>query len=351
MKLLVTGGAGFIGSAVVRLAINRGHTVLNIDKLTYAANLDNVKSVADSKQYAFEKVDIVDRHRIQDLLFSFRPDGIIHLAAESHVDRSIDGPGEFISTNVNGTYSLLEATRSYLSKTGTKTNGFKFLHVSTDEVYGDLGPQDPAFTESTSYRPSSPYSASKAASDHLARAWQRTYDLPVIITNCSNNYGPFQYPEKLIPVVISKALEREPIPIYGSGENIRDWLYVNDHADALLTVIEKGAPGETYNIGGNSERTNLSLIEELCTLMSSVLNDGFDYKGLMSFVTDRPGHDRRYAINGDKIASELGWSPKTSLYDGLRETLNWYLSNQDWWRPVVSAPGGNIRLGTVEPKK
>ena len=315
MKFLVTGGASFIGSAVIRMAIARGHSVVNIDKLTYAANLESLRDVSDHENYHFEQKDICDLEAMTALFETYQPDAIMHLAAESHVDRSIDGPGAFIQTNVIGTFSLLQAARSYYEGLpDSRKSSFRFHHVSTDEVYGDLSLNDPAFEETTSYDPSSPYSASKAASDHLVRAWARTYGLPVLLTNCSNNYGPYQFPEKLIPVVILKALHGDDIPVYGTGENVRDWLYVDDHADALLTVLQKGKPGETYNIGGNNERTNIELVQTICSLMQTHLQDqSRDFAELITFVKDRPGHDRRYAINASKIETELGWSPSISF--------------------------------------
>lgn len=346
MKLLITGGAGFIGSAVTRQAIAAGHSIVNVDILTYAANLANLSSVEQSPNYIFEKIDICDFEAIKSVIEKHQPDAIMHLAAESHVDRSIDGPGAFINTNVIGTFNLLQVARDHWSKlTGDRKDAFKFHHVSTDEVYGDLEIDDPAFTETHPYDPSSPYSASKAASDHLVRAWSRTFGLPTVITNCSNNYGPYQFPEKLIPVVILKALHRQPIPVYGTGENIRDWLYVDDHADALLTVLFKGALGETYNIGGNNERTNLELVKTICALVDEHTGDDFDHSTLIEFVTDRPGHDQRYAINADKIKNELGWAPSVEWNSGFKATLQWYLNNEDWWRPLVKAGQFGDRLG------
>ncbi|WP_371396605.1 dTDP-glucose 4,6-dehydratase [Fretibacter rubidus] len=346
MKILITGGAGFIGSAVVRQAVALGHSVVNVDVLTYAANLANVKSVDQSPHYAFAQIDICDLAALRAVFDTHQPDAVMHLAAESHVDRSIDGPGAFIQTNVIGTFNMLQAARAYWDGlTGTKKDSFRFHHVSTDEVYGDLSLDDPAFSETTSYDPSSPYSASKAASDHIVRAWARTYGFPVVITNCSNNYGPYQFPEKLIPVVILKALHRQPIPVYGTGDNIRDWLYVDDHADALLTVLSRGKLGETYNIGGNNERTNLELVHTICALVDDYRDDGFDHKSLIGFVDDRPGHDRRYAINADKIKNELGWTPSVAWNDGFKATLDWYLNNETWWRPLVKAGQFGDRIG------
>ena len=347
MKLFVTGGAGFIGSAVIRQAVAAGHSVVNIDKLTYAANLDNLNDVNNSANYVFEQIDILDREAISELLNLHKPDAVLHLAAESHVDRSIDGPGEFMSTNVMGTFSLLESVRGFIQNSNAPSE-FRFVHVSTDEVYGDLAESDPAFTESTPYDPSSPYSASKAASDHLVRAWGRTYELPVIISNCSNNYGPYQFPEKLIPVTILNALQRKPIPVYGAGTNIRDWLFVEDHANALLLLAQRGVPGETYNIGGGNERDNLSLVRTICGLMGEILSDQFDYSSLITFVEDRPGHDHRYAIDGRKLSRELGWSPKTGLEAGLAGTVSWYLENEWWWRPLLKAHDVSHRLGQMK---
>lgn len=347
MKLLVTGGSGFIGSAVCRLAIARGYAVVNVDALTYAANQASLSSVADHPNYQFEQLDIRDANAVSAVLAAHQPDAIMHLAAESHVDRSIDGPSAFVETNVMGTFNLLQAAREYLDGlSGAKQDAFRFHHVSTDEVYGDLDVDDPAFTETTPYDPSSPYSASKAASDHLVRAWHRTYGLPILITNCSNNYGPYQFPEKLIPVVILKALHGDNIPVYGTGENIRDWLYVDDHADALLTVLEKGRVGRTYNIGGDNERTNIELVRTICEIMdASPATNRTDHAELISFVTDRPGHDRRYAIDPTRIRGELGWRPNVQWNEGFEQTLNWYLNNRDWWQPLVKAGQFGQRLG------
>ena len=350
MKLLVTGGAGFIGSAVVRNAIARGMDVVNLDVLTYAANPANVAEVADHLAYAFERVDIRDADAVSETFRRHDPDAVMHLAAESHVDRSIDGPGAFVETNVMGTFNLLQAARAHLDRLeGSRKEAFRFHHVSTDEVYGDLDRDDPAFTEDTPYDPSSPYSASKAASDHLVRAWGRTYDLPVVLTNCSNNYGPYQFPEKLVPVVILKALHGQPIPVYGTGENVRDWLYVEDHADALLTVLGKGALGRTYNIGGNNERTNLELVQTLCDLMDATTGRP-GHRNLITFVEDRPGHDRRYAIDATRIQDELGWHPSVDSNEGFARTLRWYLDNESWWRPLIKAGQFGDRLGTVSAK-
>lgn len=347
MKLFITGGAGFIGSAVVRQAIAAGHSVLNVDKLTYAANLANLTSIENSPHYTFIKADICDQSRMEDVFNAHCPDAVMHLAAESHVDRSIDGPSAFLQTNIMGTFSLLQATRGYWEGlTADKKESFRFHHVSTDEVYGDLEVDDPAFEESTAYDPSSPYSASKAASDHLVRAWGRTYGLPIVLSNCSNNYGPYQFPEKLIPVVILKALHGEPIPVYGAGENIRDWLYVEDHAEALLSVLQKGRVGATYNIGGNNERTNLELVQVICEILDKMLPYGaVPHRNLITFVKDRPGHDRRYAVNASKLKKELGWEPSVKKNEGLEQTIRWYLENEDWWLPLVKTASFGTRQG------
>ncbi len=342
--LLITGGAGFIGSAVIRLAIARGHTVVNVDALTYAACLDNLASVADNPDYHFEQADICDRAAMDHLFATYAPDAVLHLAAESHVDRSIDGPGQFIQTNVTGTFTLLEAARAFW-QTGNKPAGFRFLHVSTDEVYGTLGPTG-LFTEETPYAPNSPYAASKAASDHLVRAWGETYGLPVLVSNCSNNYGPFQFPEKLIPVVIQNALSGKPIPIYGAGDNIRDWLYVEDHADALLTVLDKGRLGRCYNIGGENEVANLDLVHRICAVLDELQPASDPYARQITFVTDRPGHDQRYAIDPTRIREELGWRPSLDLQQGLVQTVQWYLDNQDWVAALQNRSGVGKRLGT-----
>ena len=344
MKILVTGGAGFIGSAVVRLAIARGHHVVNVDTLTYAACLNNVASVADHPNYAFEQVDIRDRTGLDAVFAKYHPDAVMHLAAESHVDRSIDGPSDFIETNINGTFNMLEATRSYWQSRG-RPNTFRFHHISTDEVFGSLGPTG-MFTENTPYDPRSPYSASKASSDHLVRAWHETYGLPVVLTNCSNNYGPYHFPEKLIPVVILNALAGKPLPIYGDGGNIRDWLYVEDHADALLLVLAKGAVGCSYNIGGENERTNLELIKTLCDILEHLRPSKVgSYADLITFVPDRPGHDARYAIDPSRIRDELGWRPSVTVEEGLEKTVQWYLDNESWWQPLLNRNGVGQRLG------
>ena len=343
MKLLVTGGAGFIGSAVVRQAIARGHEVINLDALTYAACLENVASVADNPKYSFVEADIRDFAQLETVFAKYRPDAVMHLAAESHVDRSIDGPGAFIETNVNGTYNLLQAARAYWEAQG-RPETFRFHHISTDEVYGSLGATG-QFTEETPYAPNSPYSASKAASDHLVRAWGETYGLPFVITNCSNNYGPFHFPEKLVPVVILNALAGKPIPIYGQGENVRDWLFVEDHADALLHVLANGADGQSYNIGGENEARNIDLVHMICDLLDELRPTDRPYSSLISFVSDRPGHDLRYAIDPTRIRTELGWRPSVTLQEGLRRTILWYLDNEDWWRALQNRPGVGQRLG------
>ncbi len=344
MKILVTGGAGFIGSAVVRLAVSRGHEVVNLDALTYAACLENVAEAAQSNLYSFEQADIRDRARLDEVFATHRPDVVMHLAAESHVDRSIDGPGEFILTNINGTYSMLEAARAYWETAG-RPAAFRFHHISTDEVFGSLGAEG-QFTETTAYDPRSPYSASKAASDHLVRAWHETYGLPVVLTNCSNNYGPYHFPEKLIPVVILNALAGKPLPIYGDGSNVRDWLYVEDHADALLLVVEKGALGRSYNIGGENERSNLQLVQTLCEILDAKRPKPVgSYADQITFVTDRPGHDARYAIDPTRIREELGWRPSVTVEQGLEKTVQWYLDNEAWWRPLQARQGVGQRLG------
>ncbi|KIX17494.1 MULTISPECIES: dTDP-glucose 4,6-dehydratase [Paracoccus] len=345
MKILITGGAGFIGSAVVRLAIARGHHVVNLDALTYAANLENVAEAARSDRYAFEQADIRDRAALDRILAQHRPDAIMHLAAESHVDRSIDGPAAFVETNVIGTFNMLEAARAYWTAQG-RPDSFRFHHISTDEVFGSLG-ETGQFTETTPYDPRSPYSASKAGSDHLVRAWAETYGLPVVLTNCSNNYGPYHFPEKLVPVVILKALSGQPIPVYGDGGNIRDWLYVEDHADALLLVLEKGQLNRSYNIGGENEATNIDLVRTICAHMDELHPTGAPHADLITFVTDRPGHDRRYAIDPTRIRTELGWRPSVTVEEGLRRTVEWYLANRDWWQPLLDRDGVGKRLGTA----
>ena len=344
MKILITGGCGFIGSAVVRQAIAAGHGAVNVDKLTYAANPANVASVADAPGYAFEQADICDADAMARIFADHAPDAVMHLAAESHVDRSIDGPGAFIHTNITGTATLLQAARGHWEAQG-KPESFRFHHVSTDEVYGSLGAEG-LFTEQTPYDPRSPYSASKASSDHLVRAWGETYGLPIVVTNCSNNYGPFHFPEKLIPVIILNALHGKPIPVYGKGDNVRDWLFVEDHATALLTVLAGGRLGETYNIGGNAEAQNIGIVRKVCALLDARHPDAAPHDRLITFVTDRPGHDFRYAIDASKIKAELGWEPTVTLDEGLARTVDWYLENRDWWEPLLNRDGVGRRLGT-----
>ncbi len=345
MKILITGGAGFIGSAVVRLAVSRGHEVVNCDALTYAACLANVAPVADSNLYAFEQVDIRDRQALDAVFQRHNPDAVMHLAAESHVDRSIDGPADFIETNITGTFNMLEASRAYWQEKG-KPADFRFHHISTDEVFGSLG-KEGMFTEDTPYDPRSPYSASKASSDHLVRAWHETYGLPVVLTNCSNNYGPYHFPEKLVPVVIINALVGKPIPIYGKGDNVRDWLFVEDHADALLLALTKGEVGRSYNIGGENERTNLELVETILSILDDVRPKAEgSYKDQITFVEDRPGHDQRYAIDPTRIRDELGWRPSVTVEEGLERTIRWYLDNEDWWQALLDRKGVGVRLGT-----
>ena len=342
-KLLVTGGAGFIGSAVVRHAIARGDSVVNVDALTYASCLENLTAVEDNPQYVFEHADICDRAAMDRIFAQHRPDAVVHLAAESHVDRSIDGPGQFIQTNVTGTFTLLEAARGFWQQQGKPTD-FRFLHVSTDEVYGSLGAEG-LFTEETAYAPNSPYAASKAASDHLVRAWGETYGLPVLISNCSNNYGPYQFPEKLIPVVIQNALAGRDIPVYGAGDNIRDWLFVKDHADALLEVLAKGQIGRCYNIGGENEVRNIDLVRQICAVLDRLRPGKALFSKQITFVTDRPGHDQRYAIDPSRIRNELGWRPSVTLDQGLEQTVEWYLENQPWVQALQSRDGVGQRLG------
>ena len=348
MKILVTGGAGFIGSSVVRLAVARGHHVVNLDALTYAACLANVASVESSPLYAFEKANIRDRSALDRIFAAHQPDVVMHLAAESHVDRSIDGPADFIETNITGTFNMLEAARIYWTGRG-KPDSFRFHHISTDEVFGSLpGNPEVKFTEETPYDPRSPYSASKAASDHLVRAWGETYDLPIVLSNCSNNYGPFHFPEKLVPVIILNALAGKPLPIYGDGSNVRDWLYVEDHADALLLVLEKGPLGRSYNIGGENERSNLELVRTICTILNEKRPSAAgSYADLITFVTDRPGHDARYAIDPTRIRDELGWRPSVTIEEGLARTVDWFLSNEDWWRALQNRAGVGERLGVT----
>ena len=352
MKILVTGGAGFIGSAVIRYLISKKNIqVLNIDKLTYAGNLESLRSVSSSKLYSFEQVDICEENKIKKILNDFNPDKVMHLAAESHVDRSIDGPAEFIRTNIFGTFCLLETCRNfYENLKEEKQANFRFHHISTDEVYGDLDGTDALFTESTPYAPSSPYSASKASSDHLVRAWNRTFGFPVVITNCSNNYGPYHFPEKLIPLIIINALKENPLPVYGKGEQIRDWLYVDDHAKALVKVLLHGKDGETYNIGGFNEKRNIDVVKTICKILDDVKpisNSSIrSYSDLINFVADRPGHDARYAIDSTKINRELGWSPEETFDSGIRKTILWYLENENWWSPLVKEKQSRINIRT-----
>ena len=347
MKILITGGAGFIGSAVVRLAITSGYSVVNLDALTYAASLESLDSISDHPNYSFVKMNIRDRDSLDAVFSNHKPDAVMHLAAESHVDRSIDGPANFIETNITGTFNILEASRKYWQEQGYP-NWFCFHHISTDEVFGSL-PNEPniRFTEKTPYDPRSPYSASKASSDHLVRAWHETYGLPVILTNCSNNFGPFQFPEKLIPVVILNALSEKPLPIYGNGENIRDWLYVDDHASALLLALEKGKRGRSYIIGNENERTNLEVVKTVCSILDRLHpREKGQYADLITFVRDRPGHDARYAIDPSRVRNELGWQPTVTFEQNLEKTVQWYLDNQDWWQPLLNLPGVGKRQGT-----
>lgn len=343
MKILITGGAGFIGSNLVHLALEEGHRVMVLDKLTYAGNLDSLSNIENHPGYVFVRGDIADSALVSQILNEHQPQAVMNLAAESHVDRSIDGPEDFIQTNIVGTFRLLESCRHYWNNLPEEEKGtFRFLHVSTDEVFGSLG-QEGYFTESTPYAPNSPYSASKASSDHLVRAYNRTYGLPTLITNCSNNYGPYQFPEKLIPLMISSATRGKNLPVYGDGQNIRDWLYVKDHCRALLLTLEKGTPGETYNIGGNSERTNIHIVETLCSILDDLTprEDGKSYKEQITFVKDRPGHDRRYAIDASRIKHDLGWKPRETFETGIRKTVAWYLENQHWIENILS---GNYRM-------
>jgi len=353
-KFLITGGSGFIGSAVCRLIINTTqHSVLNLDKLTYAGNPESLLSIKDNERYAFEKIDICDAEDIGRIFNSYRPDIVMHLAAESHVDRSIDGPDSFIQTNIVGTFTLLEQARKYWLELGTEQkNNFRFHHISTDEVYGDLKKDDELFTETSRYAPSSPYSASKASSDHLVRAWQRTFGLPTILTNCSNNYGPYQFPEKLIPLVISNALQGKELPIYGDGKQIRDWLYVDDHARALFHTALNGVIGETYNIGGYNEIQNIEVVQIICSILDDLspsLNENFSqYKELITYVNDRAGHDVRYAINCSKITDELGWFPEETFETGIKKTVQWYLDNQDWSEQIIKSIKEQDQIGLVK---
>jgi dTDP-glucose 4,6-dehydratase len=353
MKVLVTGGAGFIGSAVIRHILSQtGDSVVNVDKLTYAGNLESLAAVSGSERYRFEQVDICDQAALERVFAAHRPGAVMHLAAESHVDRSIEGPAAFVQTNIVGTYTLLEACRQYWQGlTGAARDAFRFHHVSTDEVFGDLDGPEGLFTESTPYAPSSPYSASKASSDHLVRAWYRTYGLPVLLTNCSNNYGPYHFPEKLIPLMILNALEGKPLPVYGRGDQVRDWLYVEDHARALCQVMARGRLGETYNIGGHNEKSNLQVVESLCDLLQELAPVAQRrYRDLITFVQDRPGHDHRYAIDAGKIERELGWAPRETFESGLRKTVQWYLDNQTWCARVQDGSYQRERLGLGKEK-
>jgi dTDP-glucose 4,6-dehydratase len=349
MRVLVTGGAGFIGSAVCRHFISDlRYEVVVVDKMTYAGNLASLAPVASSSRYVFEKYDICDASAMNVIFAKYQPDAVVHLAAESHVDRSISGSDVFVKTNVLGTFTLLEAARSFLApKSKDAWADFRFIHVSTDEVYGSLG-EDGLFTEMTPYDPSSPYSATKAASDHLAKAWQRTYGLPVIVSNCSNNYGPYHFPEKLIPLIILNALDRKSLPVYGDGANVRDWLYVEDHARALGVILAKGRPGETYNIGGGNERKNIDVVRQICSWMDRLRPVDRSYHEHISFVTDRPGHDHRYAIDATKLETELGWRPQETFETGIEKTVRWYLDNTDWWKPLRDKVYGGERLGLVK---
>ncbi|EGR2303246.1 dTDP-glucose 4,6-dehydratase [Vibrio parahaemolyticus] len=354
MKIIITGGAGFIGSAVIRHIIrDTQDTVINLDKLTYAGNLESLAEVLDSERYHFEHVDICQRDELDRVFAKYQPDLVMHLAAESHVDRSIDGPEAFIETNVMGTYHLLESARQYwLTLDETRKAAFRFHHISTDEVYGDLEGTDDLFTETTSYAPSSPYSASKASSDHLVRAWQRTYGFPTLVTNCSNNYGPYHFPEKLIPLMILNALDGKPLPVYGDGMQIRDWLFVEDHARALYKVVTEGEIGETYNIGGHNEKANIEVVKTICSLLEEFRPNkpaGVEsYESLITYVKDRPGHDVRYAIDATKIAQELNWTPEETFESGIRKTVEWYLNNQQWWQRVLDGSYSLERLGAGE---
>lgn len=347
MRILITGGAGFIGSAVARLAIEQEHQVINVDSLTYAASLENVSCISSHRNYVFEKVDIRDFNKVNGVFKKHRPDAVMHLAAESHVDRSITNPANFIETNIIGTFNLLEAARGFWEAQDKPAN-FRLHHISTDEVFGSLGSQG-LFTEETRYDPRSPYSASKASSDHLAHAWYETYGLPVVISNCSNNYGPYHFPEKLIPLTIINAIKGKSLPIYGNGSNIRDWLYVEDHAAALMLILQNGVPGRSYNIGGGNERSNLELVKTICKILDRIrpLESG-NYADLIKFVADRPGHDARYAIDYSRIERELKWQPSVSIEEGLEKTIKWYLGNESWWNPLLSREGVGERLGILK---
>ncbi len=348
MRILVTGGAGFIGSAVCRHLVGAGHDVLNVDKLTYAGNLASLTAIHNDPRYRFARADIRDRAAIDALFAEFRPDGVMHLAAESHVDRSISSSGEFVETNITGTFVMLEAARAYWSGLdAANKEAFRFLHVSTDEVYGSLGDEG-LFEETTPYDPSSPYSASKAAADHLASAWQRTYGLPVVISNCSNNYGPFHFPEKLIPLVILNALHGKPLPVYGQGANIRDWLYVEDHAKALFLILARGRVGEKYNVGGRNERRNIDVVRRICAILDELRPQGAPHERLITYVTDRPGHDARYAIDATKLETELGWRAEENFDTGIAKTVQWYLDNEWWWRPLRDKVYAGERLGLIK---
>jgi dTDP-glucose 4,6-dehydratase len=348
MKILVTGGAGFIGSAVCRYFIrDLGHKVVVMDKLTYAGNLHSLESVANDSRYAFEKRDICDVDAVDAIFTTYQPDAVVHLAAESHVDRSIAGSDVFVKTNVLGTFTLLEAARRYIATARKNSHEFRFLHVSTDEVYGSLG-EDGLFSETTPYDPSSPYSATKAASDHLAKAWQRTYGLPVVVSNCSNNYGPYQFPEKLIPLIILNILDGKLLPVYGDGLNVRDWLFVEDHARALGMILKKGLPGHTYNVGGRNERSNIDVVRQICTWMDRLRPSSTSCQELISFVSDRPGHDKRYAIDATKLETDLGWRAQETFETGIEKTVKWYLDRSDWWKPLRDRVYTGERLGLLK---
>lgn len=347
MKVLVTGGAGFVGANFIRHLMERTDwSVVNLDALYYAANLESLADISDNPRYRFEKADICDGKKLKAIFEAHRPDAVLHLAAESHVDRSIDEPAPFIQTNIVGTYTLLEAALEYWKSLGARGQGFRFLHVSTDEVYGSLGPTE-RFTEKSPYQPNSPYSASKASSDHLVRAWHRTFGLPAMISNCSNNYGPYQFPEKLIPLIILNAISGKPLPVYGAGENVRDWLYVEDHATALVAILEKGKVGECYNVGGNSELMNIEVVRQICSIIDELVpaSPYRPHDDLIEFVADRPGHDLRYAIDSSKLSEQLGWRPNVDFKTGLRRTVEWYLANEGWWDPLVQQRYDGERLG------